>query len=143
MDEGCGITQEEIDQNIAAMGTDLIGGAAYGNAEGSKPSSPHSSWQPIESAPRDGTRFLAGHYRVRISQPNYFEWYVCVYAGECKIPTDDEEWGVEGNDGEFYCPEGFYREAQDKYGDEQYMVAKPTHWMPVPPINDNNLRRSL
>lgn len=91
----------------------------------------NSDWQTIDTAPKDGTRFIAGRFKVAISRPSYFEWYICVYAGECKIPTDDEEWGIAGNDGEFYCPEGFYREAQDKYGDEQYIVAKPTHWMSI------------
>jgi hypothetical protein len=90
------------------------------------------TWQAIDTAPRDGTRFLAGQYRVRISQPNYFEWYIAVYAKECTIPTEDEDFGMEGNDGEFYCPEGFYKETANQYGDDFYHAAKPTHWMPVP-----------
>lgn len=96
---------------------------------------PLNLWQTIDTAPKDGSRFIAGHYRIRISQPSYFNWYVAVYAKPHTIPTDDEEFGISHTDGEFYCPEGFYREAEDRYGDENYIAAKPTHWFAIPNID--------
>jgi hypothetical protein len=63
-----------------------------------------SDWQPIESAPKDGTTILLGHASFK---PEAAWWEYCSWF---------EGW----------CSGGF---RSDMYGPG----FDPTHWMPLPP----------
>lgn len=83
-----------------------------------------SHWKPIESAPKDGSIFRAGHFW----DPGKFSQYDCFYGvkshvcgemGECC----DSDWhfNTEGQqDKRFRC--AMFEEPM-----------KPTHWQPLPP----------
>ncbi len=89
---------------------------------------PAAEWQAIETAPRDGTRFIGGQYNCK----GYFAWNICLYINRHTVSADwDEKYGEEGTDGEWYAPEGFHREGQSAYGDEYYYPIKPTHWVQI------------
>ena len=68
------------------------------------------NWQPIETAPKDGTRIIIFEDGcVRISR-----WYVH-YMNGAPNPHRAPEW------------------KQDvMYGHDYYGPIKPTHWMPLP-----------
>ena len=66
-----------------------------------------SEWQPIETAPRDGTEIIA---RMGTATPPYCE---SMYF----VPFDDDE------------SDGMWHWTQD--GDAP-AINKPTHWMPLP-----------
>lgn len=62
-------------------------------------------WQPIETAPKDGTRFLTyepSHYGIRI--------------GRAFIRADHDDW----------------LSHVDQHGGSSKGGARPTHWMPLP-----------
>ncbi len=71
-------------------------------------------WQPIETAPRDGTWFLLTGGQIRYgwdgdTQPS-------VVCGQRTSEFGDESWQFAWYDG------GYYGEYEH-----------PTHWMPLPP----------
>lgn len=65
-----------------------------------------SEWQPIETAPRDGTWFLGW-------RPSKYE--------ECRVDV----WAWNG----FDSRENMFVDAADSICDDH----QPTHWMPLPP----------
>ena len=69
------------------------------------------TWQPIETAPKDGTKIIVWtvHDEVEVS-----EWF---------RTTGDEYVEAEG---------GLYRKENKLYY-EGWNGNKPTHWMPLPP----------
>ena len=73
-----------------------------------------SEWQPIETAPKDGTSILVyfgtiGVRQVAWTEPSYADW---------------EIWCVDDNKHGPYALRG--------YSDEGPRA--PTHWMPLPPL---------
>src|ERR1700761_7139543 len=77
---------------------------------------PLSRWQPIETAPRDGTEVLV----------------YGLFAGEINGPCDKPEYGIACHTGG--TPRTDYP-GFDWYavgGDAYAVWAKPTHWMPLP-----------
>lgn len=67
------------------------------------------SWQPIETAPKDGTviDLWDGHYGVRVTNARWDHHYWLN-----GVPQGEKSWGRDDRDGPF--------------------CAKPTHWMPLP-----------
>jgi hypothetical protein len=75
------------------------------------------AWQPIEAAPKDGTRLLV--FGQRGDQIDIGEWCGC---GSYKRKTRDRTAYFEkawGNGGHKFWP-------------------APTHWMPLPPAPDSS-----
>lgn len=70
------------------------------------------TWQPIETAPRDGTEVL-----VWCSRNN--EMYVCVYYKKADDDKAPSPW--------LYAVSDYYQT------DPYHVVSNPTHWMPLPP----------
>lgn len=74
-----------------------------------------SEWQPIETAPKDGTWVLL--YFDGWDRPDVYEGQPTIYAGQ---------WSTENH----------WRESGDWYVDwhdlTQYHIGPPTHWMPLP-----------
>ena len=69
------------------------------------------TWQPIETAPKDGTHILVYAYG---------EYSSAYYVAK---EIDDEE----------YCGKGMYRKVKIDAGYLHYETDKyPTHWMPLP-----------
>ena len=71
-------------------------------------------WQPIETAPRDGTDIIIAEIRFKNSKADY---------GEIDIGSWEED-----------------RNGADEFGDSYFCwmsnygrVEEPTHWMPLPP----------
>lgn len=74
-----------------------------------------TEWQPIETAPKDGTDILV--YQTDVSEPSMT---VCAF---------DEDWS---NDGWWTCCDG-------KNADIPLRGPEPTHWQPLPsPPKDTN-----
>ncbi len=65
-----------------------------------------TDWQPIETAPRDGTKIIAWRPAVGVADTMYYAEY-------------------EGLTG------GAWHWADD--GDAPHVERQPTHWMPLPP----------
>ena len=72
-------------------------------------------WQPIETAPKDGTHILAWNYESRF----YLPPYICWFGQDMNEPDENKrEWLTRDGDG---WSTGYY-----------YTPCKPTHWMPLP-----------
>lgn len=71
-------------------------------------------WQPIETAPKDGTRILV--WSDELYQKPYIAWYG-EDSGFHELPPG-YEWLTGDGDSNSY---GYY-----------YTPCKPTHWMPLP-----------
>jgi hypothetical protein len=83
--------------------------ALFVEAEKAAPVLPLSAWQPIETAPKDGTKFL-GYRRGEVATSFY-------------VPRDDcEMWSFGNESGAF----------------EHWPRVRPTHWkpLPAPPITE-------
>ena len=78
---------------------------------------PELMWQPIETAPRDGTEidvWVDGHRVCNV------HWSFS-RSGTTGEPIDDpawDGWAVDGASGQSYTP--------------NYVRGTPTHWMPLP-----------
>ena len=66
-----------------------------------------SEWQPIETAPKDGSRILVFNRKVYIAS-----------------------WSEEAQHGEFECAPGWQVFCPDDYW--YAFCVNPTHWMPLP-----------
>lgn len=80
-----------------------------------QPQPAHNPWQPIESAPRDGTQVLVW------SDELYIKPYIAWWGVDQNAPEDgneQEEWLT--GDGDSWST-GYY-----------YTPCNPTHWMPLP-----------
>jgi len=79
-----------------------------------------SEWQPIETAPKDGTTVLLGYYN------RSGKWRTvrgCWYS-DAQIAEDWEE----PHDGEA----GWYETAENADDTPNCWNCSPTHWMPLP-----------
>jgi len=72
-------------------------------------------WQPIETAPKNGTRIFGWNDNSYGSEP-----YICWFGRDDNTPDDGlEEW-LSGDGDDFSV--GSY-----------FTPCTPTHWMPLPP----------
>lgn len=80
-------------------------------------------WQPIESAPKDGTHILAWNYESRFNLPPYICWFgqdiICWFGQDMNEHDENKREWLTG-DGDDWST-GYY-----------YTPCKPTHWMPLP-----------
>jgi len=74
-----------------------------------------NQWQPIETAPKDGTQILGNHNS---------EIYIMLYDADKNYHDEVVEW----------CNEKYWT----SYGDDTYRSYYPTHWqtLPEPPTNE-------
>ena len=93
-----------------------------------------AEWQPIETAPKDGTRVL-------LAYPNSFQKWrriIAFYAAKLTVEQNDnsEDWCEYDEANDRYClPEGWY-ECIDNWDYYSYVHVSenlPTHWLPLPP----------
>jgi hypothetical protein len=71
-----------------------------------------NEWQPIETAPKDGTGFLATHTRGKSVEPYVCSWGVCLRREDGYIAHGGREW---------------WRSFRGTH-----LAPTPTHWMPLP-----------
>lgn len=82
-------------------------------------------WKSIDSAPRDGSRFLA------VDMPDY-EPYVCRWENDLYAPN-----GGRGG------PSGWFADNwMDRWGDSP-ITERPTHWKPFGPPPQHPARAAL
>jgi hypothetical protein len=90
-------------------------------------------WQPIETAPKDGTPFLGAEYLPHLaspfSNPAILPWARRVIWWDPQF--EQVEWDYEQD-------EPVYRGAWcsgrvASWGGEEYAEEHPSHWMPLPP----------
>lgn len=74
-----------------------------------------SAWQPIETAPKDGTKILV------------------FVDGEIKIAHWETDSAHAGWDKAF-VPLWVGFSCMDSYFNEEWQETEPTHWMPLPPL---------
>lgn len=82
----------------------------------------NNSWQPIETAPRDGT--------VILTEKGFVKLVTIPYRGY----TDWEEWQLCHMNGEIYKETIFYSGINMGNNHERPIKPNPKWWMPVPPI---------
>lgn len=111
------------------------------------------TWQPIETAPRDGKNILlcidGGDLGYKSGTPARVIGY---WAKKYTIPAHDDVTYPERfpglfeyceDDGDYYAKAGFYVMAlENQYGDEIAKSVTPSHWMPLPPAPDLKSARS-
>jgi hypothetical protein len=91
-------------------------------------------WQPIETAPRDGSRVLLSYQNAM----KKWRRVIAFYAPKLSIEQDYDGDGWcdydEAND-RFFLPEGWHEciDNWDDYSSVAIVGVKPTHWMPLPP----------
>jgi len=73
-------------------------------------------WQPIETAPKDGTTVLL--------------WWRSEFAGDVVDWWACGEWKVFGDGSKGWIGESFYTSEPDFW--TRLIAARPTHWMPLP-----------
>jgi len=78
------------------------------------------TWQPIETAPKDGRTILLGYFN------RFGKWRTLrgMWASQSTIENDWEE-----SDG---CEEGWYETSVENEEIPNVWTTKPTHWMPLP-----------
>lgn len=99
---------------------------------------PQSQWQPIETAPRDGTRIFAfgkpkeGGFEPYRTIIKYWQKYEieCDHYWEGGLKGDEPLLELNEYDGFHYFTENWYEEPTHEDGCVGRFV--PTHWMPLP-----------
>ena len=71
-----------------------------------------TEWQPIETAPKDGTRILLAHHQNKYENLPPLIWVI------------DGQWGANWRTGDDYQPHWHH--------DRKLRLVSPTHWMPLP-----------
>jgi hypothetical protein len=84
-----------------------------------------SYWQPIESAPKDGTTFLGASPNNSAAHP----WLIRVMWWDEHF--ENAGWDDKKDDVIYRAAWSSGRVGSWNY--EEYAEEKPTHWMPLPP----------
>jgi hypothetical protein len=87
-------------------------------------------WQPIETAPKDGTPILL--WRKPSGHPSV-KWATIIPAAwVCFVDEDEIEEGFATPDEPFF--DAYSRDAYQAAmnDDDHYLVTSATHWMPLP-----------
>lgn len=71
-------------------------------------------WQPIATAPRDGTPVIGCVYCPTGIDPAHWVVFIC--------------WWTDGNPGAFNKPSGWMSDSCEDFGGHEH----PTHWRPLP-----------
>ena len=98
----------------------------------------HGGWQPIATAPRDGTKFLA-YWPEGMPGGNGYSWEgimaECCYIfeqGGLDIPNDDNEYSFDELMSEGLYSEDVRQWVCGPYSADEFDSDSPTHWMPLP-----------
>lgn len=89
------------------------------------------TWQPIETAPRDGTPILA--WCDHAADPYFISNGLTIYGGHAEDNSHAEDglniliWGGGWVDDHGYMPDWWF-----VMHSEFEVAANPTHWMPLP-----------
>jgi hypothetical protein len=95
------------------------------------------AWQPIETAPRDGTAILG--WCVHAADPYYDGDRLTIYAAHTEGLSHAAdgpvvvEWGGAFDDSTWESPGCSLPDWWFQRGSEFEVTANPTHWMPIPP----------
>lgn len=84
-----------------------------------------SDWQPIDSAPRDGTKIDVWRDGKRYCDV-FWSFSRNAATGEALVDPVWDGWAQEGSVGMSYTPNYI------DYGHENWKRREPTHWMPLP-----------
>lgn len=79
------------------------------------------TWQPIETAPKDGTKILAHD----LGATNDSDVYITAWV--------DDVYTVQGGKGGLA---GWFSGNYDDHWDDRPNFDKPVYWMPIPPVSD-------
>ena len=84
----------------------------------------NGDWQPIETAPRDGTPILIYQPDYEDGGPDMHRRHSDHWTETAVVPYDDNRYAI-----------GYWR-PWGGWGNRNHARPKPTHWMPLPPLPD-------